>query len=68
MTKQIFTDDFVFLMLLQDTDNDGFHRMTKTDIPPKLFNNNDGITRRLNNHEFVSTCYLIRNCKQVFST
>eukprot|EP00102_Acyrthosiphon_pisum_P004013 XP_001947137.2 PREDICTED: neuroendocrine convertase 1 [Acyrthosiphon pisum] len=28
--------------------------MTKTDIPPKLFNNNEGITHRLNNHEFVT--------------
>lgn len=42
------------MMLLQDIDIDGFHRMTKTELPPKSLNNNEDITHRLNNHEFVS--------------
>lgn len=42
-------------MLLQDIGNDGFHRMIKTELPSKSFNNNEAITHQLNNHEFVST-------------
>ncbi|KAL5239580.1 hypothetical protein ACI65C_006990 [Semiaphis heraclei] len=37
-----------------DIDNDGFHRMTNTKLPAESINNNEHITNRLNNHEFVT--------------
>lgn len=50
------------IMLIQDIDNDGFYRMTKIELPLKSSNKNEDITHQLNNHKFVSTCYLIKNC------
>ncbi|KAE9538815.1 hypothetical protein AGLY_005397 [Aphis glycines] len=37
-----------------DIGNDGFHRMIKTELPSKSFNNYEAITHQLNNHEFVT--------------